>query len=115
MIGYIHIAEVIACLIYALILIGVGRLARKYPETIAGINTMPKERREKLNLPKIGAFVAKWLNASAVVVLLGMWIPKSDLRWQVVVWIPCFLIMLAAGYLIKYKHTRFSKETDNNE
>ena len=57
MIGYIHIGEIIVLILYGSILLGVGALVRKYPETISGISTLPKQAREKLNLPKIGAFL----------------------------------------------------------
>lgn len=110
MIGYLHIVELLAMVLYGGLFLGLAALVRKYPETIAGISTMPKAEREKLNLPKIGVFVAKWLNVSAVVVFLGMWIPKSELRVQVIAWVPVFLLLVASAYLIKYKKTRFSKE-----
>ncbi|MBE6196153.1 MAG: DUF3784 domain-containing protein [Rikenellaceae bacterium] len=110
MVGYIHIGEIIVLIGYGLIFLGVGVLARKYPETISGISTMSKEKRDKLNLKKIGAFVSKWLNVSATVVFLAILIPKPDLRWQVACLVPVFLILLASAYLIKYKNTRFKKE-----
>lgn len=110
MAGYIHIGEIIVLIIYGLILVGVAALVRRYPETISGISTMPKEKREKLNLPKIGAFLSKWLNVSATVVFLAILIPKHDLRWQVACLLPIFLILLSAAYLIKYKNTRFKRE-----
>lgn len=108
--GYLEIGEVISSLVYGLIFVGCALLVKRYPETISGISTMPKERRDRLDLPKIGAFLAKWINISAVVVFLGMWIPREDLRWQVTYLLPIFLLMLAWGYLIKYKDTRFKKE-----
>ncbi len=110
MIGYIHIGEIIVLIIYGLIFVGCGALVRRYPETISGINTMSQKKREKLNLPKIGAFVAKWLNVSATVAFLAILIPKGDLRWQVALLIPVFLLLLASAYLIKYRDTRFKKE-----
>ncbi len=110
MVGYIHIGEILALLIYALIFIGVGALVRNYPETIAGINTMPKAKRERLDLHKIGAFCSKWLNAAAVVVLLSGAIPYERLRWEVAIILPIFLLMICSAYLIKYQNTRFKKE-----
>lgn len=110
MIGYIPIGEIIVLLLYGSILLGVGALVRKYPETISGISTLPKQAREKLNLPKIGAFLSKWLNVSATVVFLAILIPKQGLRWQVAIFIPLFLILLSAAYLAKYRTTRFKKE-----
>lgn len=108
--GYIHLGEVIVLLIYGLFFLGCGALAQKYPTTIAGISTMSKEKRERLNLPKIGAFVSKWLRVSATVVFLCILIPKQELRWQVAIFIPLFLILLSAAYLAKYRNTRFAKE-----
>ena len=110
MIGYIHIGEIIVLILYGSILLGVGALVRKYPETISGISTLPKQAREKLNLPKIGAFLSKGLNVSATVVFLAILIPKQGLRWQVAVIVPLFLILLSAAYLAKYRTTRFKKE-----
>lgn len=110
MIGYLHIVEVIVCLIYGLIFVGCGLLVKRYPTTISGINTMPQEKRDRLDLEKIGRFCAKWLNLSAAVVFLGMWIPKVDLRWQVITLLPIFLILLGSAYMIKYRETRFKKE-----
>ena len=113
--GHIYIVEVIALLFYGAIFLGCARLVRRYPETISGINTMRKEERNKLNLPKIGAFVAKWLNVSAAVAFLAILIPKRDLRWQVACFVPLFLLLLCAAYLTKYKHTRFAQEGVTNE
>lgn len=110
MIGSIHIGEIIVLILYGSILLGVGALVSKYPETISGISTLPKQAREKLNLPKIGAFLSKWLNVSATVVFLAILIPKQELRWQVAVIVPLFLILLSAAYLAKYRTTRFKKE-----
>ena len=110
MIGYIHIGEIIVLILYGSILLGVGALVSKYPETISGISTLPKQAREKLNLPKIGTFLSKWLNVSATVVFLAILIPKQGLRWQVAVIVPMFLILLSAAYLAKYRTTRFKKE-----
>lgn len=113
--GYIHIGELIVLVIYGAIFVGCARLVRNYPETISGINTMRPKERERLNLPKIGAFIAKWLNVSATVVFLAILIPKGDLRWQVACFLPLFLLLLCAAYVTKYKHTRFAKVEPANE
>ena len=104
------VGQYIFILVYGLFWVGLGLLVRKYPETISGINSMPKEKRDKLNLPKIGRFVSVWIYVSAAVIFLSMLIRGDELRGQVLVCGPIFLIMLCWAYLIKYKSTRFSKE-----
>ncbi len=111
----IEISELIILLIQGLLFVGVGVLCRNYPETISGISTMSKEKRDKLDLKKIGRFLSKWLNVSAAVVFLGIFIPNFNLRWQVVCFVPIFLLLLAYAYLIKYKNTRFKKEENFDE
>jgi hypothetical protein len=107
------VVDVVALLLYGALWIGIGALVRKYPETIAGINTMPKQERERLDLPKIGRFLSGWMRASAVVIFLSLLIPKPELRWQVACWMPCLFTMLAVGYFIKYKKSRFQREGED--
>lgn len=104
------VIEVVVLLLYGALWIGIGELVRRYPECISGINTMPKAERDRLDLPKIGRFLSKWMRVSAAVIFFSLLIPKPELRWQVACWIPCLFILIASGYLIKYKKSRFLRE-----
>lgn len=71
---------------------------------------MPREQREELDLPKIGAFVARWMYAVAGVVMVCLFIPTPRLRGEALWMVPLFMVTVCYAYLLKYRKTRFKKE-----
>ncbi len=95
--------------VYAAFWVGVGELARRYPETLSGFSMMSKERRAKYDMAKIGGFVAGWMRAAAVIVLLSMFLP-AKLHAELLVVGPILMTFICAGYMHKYQDSRFNKQ-----
>ena len=48
----------VGALIFAAVWSLVALLLRHYPETMAGYNTMPKAKREEIDIQKLGRFIS---------------------------------------------------------
>ena len=49
---------ILGALIFAAVWCLIALLLRHYPETMAGYNTMPKAKREKIDIQKLGRFIS---------------------------------------------------------
>lgn len=59
-------------LITGALLIGLGFIVKKYPELIAGYNTMPKEQKERFNIKGYSMLMKKsFIIVGVLIVLFG--------------------------------------------
>ena len=86
----------------------IALLLRHYPETMAGYNTMPKAKREKIDIHKIGRLISNAMFAGIPSVLLSPLMPNLDLYTLLLCWIPCG-ILLAAGIYVNVRKEKFAK------
>ena len=72
---------------------------RHYPETMAGYNTMPREKREKVDIQKLGRFISNVMFAGVPSVLLSPLMPSVGLYSLLLCWIPCSMLVVAGVYV----------------
>ena len=81
---------------------------RKYPESMSGYNTMPKPKRDKINIEKIGRLVSNTMFASVPFVLLSPLMPSKGLFLLLLVGIPVGGLLAVAVY-VDVCHKKFEK------
>ena len=72
---------------------------RHYPETMAGYNTMPKARREKIDIEKIGRLVSSVMFAGVPFALLSPLMPSAELYMLMLVGVPAGMLIACAIYV----------------
>ena len=66
-------------LIFAIIWCLIALLLRRYPDTMSGYNTMPKAKREKFDIQKLGRFISNAMFTGIPSVLLSPLMPNATL------------------------------------
>lgn len=94
--------------LYAVVWSLIALFIRLYPETIAGFNTMPKHKREKIDIEEIGRLVANVMWVGVPFELLSALMPSKGLYLLLLCWIPCGMLLLAAIY-INVRKEKFNK------
>ena len=74
-------------------------LLRHYPETMAGYNTMPKAKREKIDIQKLGRFISNAMFVGVPSALLSPLMPSEELYSLLLCWIPCGVLVVAGIYV----------------
>ena len=97
-----HWIMLLPALLTAAIYYAVGRLVARYPETIAGYNTMSPERKWLVDLPATGRFLSRLLTISAVVALAGAvaalpWILAACGQWIVGISLGLPIVLIVVG------------------
>ena len=87
----------------------IALLLRHYPETMAGYNTMPKQKREKIDIQKLGRFFSNAMFAGVPSVLLSPLMPSEELYALLLCWIPCS-ILVVAGIYVNVRIKKFEKQ-----
>ena len=72
---------------------------RRYPETMSGYNTMPKAKREKVDIQKLGRLISNVMFAGVPFALLSPLMPSYELYTLMLVWIPAGLVVAVAIYV----------------
>lgn len=97
---------------FAVLFIVLGLLVRKYPKLIAGYNTMPPERRQKVDAKGLAAFMCRAFCVIGLLVLLVHYLlvwGGMDVRVAVLVSIVA-VPMLGVFYILigaqRYDHGR---------
>ncbi|MBP3289429.1 MAG: DUF3784 domain-containing protein [Alistipes sp.] len=96
-------------LIFAIVWCLTALFLRRYPETMAGYNTMPKAEREKVDIAKIGRLVSNAMFAGVPFALLSPLMPSKGLYMLMLCWIPCALLVVVAIY-VNVKKEKFKKQ-----
>ena len=90
---------ILGAIIFAIVWVLIALLLRHYPETMAGYNTMPKAKREKIDIRKLGRFISNALFAGVPSVLLSPLMPSAELYSLLLCWIPCSMLVVAGIYV----------------
>ena len=77
----------------------IALLLRHYPETMAGYNTMPKAKREKIDIEKIGRLVSNVMFAGVPFTLLSPLMPSAELYVLMLVGVPAGMLIACAIYV----------------
>jgi hypothetical protein len=76
---------------------------------MAGYNTMPKAKREKIDIKKLGRFISNAMFAGIPSVLLSPLKPNATLYSLLLCWIPC-AILVVAGIYVNVRKEKFEKQ-----
>ena len=89
----------LGALIFAAVWALIALLLRHYPETVAGYNTMPNAKREKIDIQKLGRFISNVMFAGVPSALLSPLMPSVTLYSLLLCWIPCTMLVVAGIYV----------------
>ena len=89
----------LGAVIFAVIWGLIALLLRRYPETMAGYNTMPKHEREKIDIDKVARLLTRSMFAGVPFALLSPLMPSYELYTLMLVWIPAGLVVAVAIYV----------------
>ena len=96
----------LGALIFAVVWCLIALLLRHYPETMAGYNTMPKAKREQIDIQKLGRLLSNAMFAGVPSVLLAPLMPSMELYSLLLCWIPCGMLV-AAGIYVNIRKEKF--------
>lgn len=94
-----EIIKIGVCLFIAALWSSIGLLIRHYPETIAGYNTMPQEKRDKIDIQRIGQLLSRFMFIGAASMLLAPFMPNIALFNTLLFIIPILILILAIVYI----------------
>ena len=100
---------IFGALIFAAVWCLIALLLRHYPETMAGYNTMPKAKREKIDIHKLGRFISSAMFAGVPSVMLSPLMPSVTLYSLLLCWIPCGMLVVA-GIYVNVRIKKFEKQ-----
>lgn len=89
----------LGAVIFAAVWCLIALLLRHYPETMAGYNTMPKAKREKTDIEKIGRLVSNVMFAGVPFTLLAPLMPSAELYMLMLVGVPAGMLIACAIYV----------------
>ena len=98
----------LGAVIFAVVWGLIALFLRHYPETMAGYNTMPKAKRENIDIQKLGRFVSNSMFAGVPSVLLSPLMPSEGLYSLMLCWIPCGIVVVA-GIYVNVRKDKFAK------
>ena len=99
---------IFGAIIFAVIWSLIALFLRKYPETRSGYNTMPKPKREKINIERIGRLVSNTMFAGVPFALLSPLMPSEGLFLLLLVGVPVGMLLAVAVY-VNVCHKKFEK------
>ena len=99
----------LGAVIFAAVWCLIALLLRHYPETMAGYNTMPKQKREKIDIHKLGRFISNAMFAVVPSVLLAPLMPNATLYSLLLCWIPCG-VLVVVGIYVNVRIKKFEKQ-----
>ena len=99
----------VGVLIPALVWGAIALFVRRHPETMAGYNTMPRKKRERIDLHRIGRLVSNGMYVGIPCMLLAPLMPTKGLFMTMLVWIPVGLLVVVAIYVNRCAK-KFEKE-----
>ena len=99
---------ILGAIIFAAVWVLIALLLRRYPETMSGYNTMPKAKREKIDIHKLGRFISNAMFVGVPSVLLSPLMTNMTLYSLLLCWIPCG-ILVVAGIYVNVRKDKFEK------
>ena len=100
---------ILGAIIFAIVWVLIALLLRHYPETMSGYNTMPKHKRAKIDIQKLGRFISNAMFVGVPSVLLSPLMPNATLYSLLLCWIPCG-ILVVAGIYVNVRKEKFEKQ-----
>lgn len=99
----VRIVYISISLFMAIIWIIAGLYVRRHPQNISGINSMPREKRNKLDLQRVGRFISNSLFSAIPFMLAAPFMPSERL-FEVMLLVPAIVLaILAAIYFNVFK------------
>ena len=92
----------------ALIWVFAGIYVRRHPENISGINTMPREKRNKLDLQRVGRFISNMLFSALPFILIAPLMPSEQL-FEVMLLVPAIVLCIVAAIYFNAFKEKFIK------
>ena len=89
----------LGAVIFAAVWCLIAMFIRRNPETMAGYNTMPKEKRARIDIEKIGRVVSRAMYAGVPFVLSSPLMPSKELYVLMLVGVPAGLLIGVAIYV----------------
>ena len=86
-------------LIFAIVWCLIALFLRRYPETMAGYNTMPKHEREKIDIDKVARLLTRSMFAGVPFALLSPLMQSEELYVLMLVGVPVGLLITVAIYV----------------
>lgn len=99
----------LGAVIFAAVWCLIALLLRHYPETMAGYNTMPKAKREKIDIHKLGRFISNAMFAVVPSTLLAPLMLSEGLYALLLCWIPCG-VLVVVGIYVNVRIKKFEKQ-----
>ena len=93
------IAIVLSCSFCALVWGAIGLFVRCYPETMAGYNTMPRKKREKIDIHRIARWTSNSMYLGIPSMFLSPLMPTKGLFLAMLVGIPVGLLLAVVIYV----------------
>ena len=93
------VAIVLSCSFCALVWGAIGLFVRRYPETMAGYNTMPRKKREKIDIHRIARWTSNVMYLGIPAMLLSPLMPTKGLFLTMLVGIPVGLLLAVVIYV----------------
>ena len=89
----------LGALIFAIVWCLIALFLHRYPETMSGYNTMPKDKRARIDIEKIGRVVSHAMYAGVPFALLSPLMPNEGLYVLMLVGVPVGLLIAVAIYV----------------
>ena len=89
----------LGALVFGVVWCLIALFLRSYPETMAGYNTMPKKKRARIDVEKIGSVVSRAMYAGVPFVLSSPLMPSKELYVLMLVGVPMGLLIGVAIYV----------------
>ena len=89
----------LGAVIFAAVWCLIALLLRHYPETMAGYNTMPKAKREKIDIHRLGRLVSNVMFVGVPFALLSPLMPSEELYMLMLVGVPAAMLVACAIYV----------------
>ena len=100
---------ILGAIIFAAVWALIALLLRHYPETMAGYNTMPREKRAEIDTQKLGRLMSNVMFAGVPSVLLSPLMPSVGLYSLLLCWIPCSMLVVA-GIYVNVRKDKFKRQ-----
>lgn len=89
----------LGALIFAIVWCLIALFLRRYPETMAGYNTMPKREREKIDIDEVARLLTRSMYAGVPFALLSPLMPSDELYMLMLVGVPMGMLIAVAIYV----------------
>ena len=99
--------DVVICLVFALlmsfIVVRLGLYIRRHPEKMSGYNTMPREKLDKIDLPRVGRFVSNMMFVAIPFMLSAPFMSNVELSVTMLSSPLLITVIVAALYINIFK------------